>query len=333
MVGVKHTTLHDWYKNHLSGFHTAEVQESLHQFDIAATAANRDEPVSVPILKPENIGVSMAIDEKHINGKFYTILSNNHTGKIALMADTHTKRHLDKVMKEFGFVRFEVKTLSRDLSNTYDWIGREHFMNACHVADKFHILKHAFDALHDVRIFFRQQLLTKKRMEQQQSRSGSVDIKPVQPTKETILENGDTRAELLARSIHLLYKQEEDWSPSQARRAKVLFKHYPEIEKGYRLIIKFRIWYAKTNVGKQMSLILQQLKQWFLEVEQSNIPEMLNFKALVQRHQGVICNYFLSGQTNAKAESLNRIIQSIISGKVNTRNINFAHFRFKLILS
>lgn len=329
MMGVKHTTLHDWYKNHLSGFHTEEVQQALHQFDIPPATASGDEPISVPILKSENLGGSMAIDEKHINGKFYTILSNNSTGKIALMAATHSKQQLDKVMMEFGIKRFEVKTLTRDLSNTYDWVGREHFMNACHVADKFHILKHSFDALHDVRIFFRQQLLTKKRAEQQARSTPSTEKK----IKEIVLENGDTQAELLARSIHLLYKQEENWSPSQARRAKVLFKHYPEIEKSYRLVIKFRNWYAKTNVGKQMSFIIEQLQQWSLEVEQANIPEMLNFKALVQRHQGVICNYFLSGQTNAKAESLNRIIQSIISGKVNTRNINFAHFRFKLILS
>ena len=280
MVGVKHGTLHDWYKNHLSGFHTAQEQESLHQFDILPPPGSKEETIAVPILKPGNIGNSMAIDEKYINGRFYTILSNNQTGKIALMAATHTKKQLDKIMARFGQIRFDVKNLTRDLSFTYDWIGREHFMNACHIADKFHILRHLFDALHDVRIFFRQKLLTKKR-EEQQRKSNQANKKTV--IKEQTLENGDTNAELLARSIYLLYKYPKDWSPSQARRAKILFEHYPEIEKSYQLTIKFRAWYAKANVGAHRSIIMEQLNQWYCETAKSNIPEMLNFKALVQR--------------------------------------------------
>ena len=267
----------------------------------------------------------MAIDEKHINGIFYTILSNNYTGKIALMAATHAKKELDQIMNHFGLKRFEVKTLTRDLSPTYEWLGREHFMNAFHVADKFHILRYCFDALHDIRIFYRQQLLTNKRLQQQKN----PDIKP----KEEVLENGDTRAELLARSIYLLYKQREQWSESQAKRATILFKHYPDIEKAYNLTLMFRKWYAKTNVGEQPIVIREQLEQWYTLVEQSMIPELLNFKALVKRHQGVICNYFINGQTNAKAEALNRNIQSITTNTVNTRNMDFAHFRFSLLLT
>ena len=271
------------------------------------------------------MGPSMAIDEKHINGTFYTILSNNYTGKIALMAATHAKKELDKAIQHFGLKKFEVKTLTRDLSNTYEWLGREHFMNAFHVADKFHILRHCFDALHDIRIFYRQQLLTKKRLELQNT--------PQSKLKEEVLENGDTRSELLARSIYLLYKQKEQWSASQAKRANILFKYYPDIEKAYQLTLKFRNWYAKTNVGKHRLIIEEKLHQWYTMVEQSNIPELLNFKALVKRHQGVICNYFINGQTNAKAEALNRKIQAIITNTVKTRNIDFAHFRFSLLLA
>ena len=322
--------MHDWYKNHLSGFTAKEVQQELHRYDLKAPPRSNKETIAVPILKRENIGPNMAIDEKHINGKFYTILSNNETGKIALMAAIHSKKDLDKAMIHFGDRRSEVKILTRDLSNTYDWLGREHFFNAGHVADKFHILRHLFDALHDVRIFYRQQLLTKKRLAQQQKRNG---IPAEKPAKETPLENGDTHAELLARSIYLLYKREADWNQSQATRAKILFKYYPEIEKAYRLSLKFREWYDKSNIGQNLELIKDLLKQWLDEVSLTNITEMLNFKALVERHSGVMCNYFRSGQTNAKAEAINKTIQSIISNYVNTRNINFAHFRFANILS
>lgn len=317
--------MHDWYKNHLSGFNTTQVQRELHLHDLKPPPGSKEEVIAVPIVKPENMGSSMAIDEKHINGTFYTILSNNYTGKIALMAATHAKAELSRIMQYLGFKRFEVKTLTRDLSITYEWLGREHFMNASHVADKFHILRHCFDALHDIRIFYRQQLLTKKRLELQNN--------PVNKAKDELLENGDTRAELLARSIYLLYKQKEQWSERQTARAKVLFKYYPDIEKAYLLTLKFRSWYAKTNVGKHKSYIEEKLQHWYNLVEQSNIPELLNFKALVKRHQGLICNYFINGQSNARAEALNRKIQAIITNTVKTRNIDFAHFRFVMLLS
>jgi transposase len=327
---VPHSTLHGWYKNHLSGFTTKEAQQELHRYDIKPPPGSNKATIAVPILKREHIGPSMAIDEKHIDGKFYTILSNNETGKVALMAATHKKKELDKAMMYFGDKCSEVRILTRDLSITYDWLGRDHFFRAGHVADKFHILRYLFDALHDVRIYHRQLLLTKKRLAQQQKRDG---ITTETPIKETALENGDTHAELLARSIHLLYKREEEWNPSQAARAKVLFKHYPDIKKAYRLTVKFRDWYDVTNVGKDIEYIKDQLQEWLDEVALTNIPEMLNFKALVERHSGIICNYFLTGQTNAKAEAINKKIQSIISNYVNTRNINFAHFRLANILS
>jgi transposase len=314
----------------LSDFTQPATQKSLHQYDLPPPVRSSDESVAVPILKPENIGTAMAIDEKHINGKFYTILTNHQSGKIALMAATHRKADLDKIMQYFGDKRWEVKTLTRDLSNTYDWLGREHFLKASHVADKFHIIRYLFDALHDVRIFYRQKLLTKKREQQEQKLKNK---KEFIATPEETLPNGDTHAELLARSIHLLYKHEADWSSSQAKRAKVLFEQYPDIQTAYRLAMHFRQWYAASYIGKSIPEQKRKLADWIKEVKQSNIPEMLNFAALVTRHEGVICNYFIRGFTNAKAEAKNRIIQSLISNNVNTRNMDFVHFRLSLLLT
>lgn len=44
-----------------------------------------------------------------------------------------------------------------------------------------------------------------------------------------VFSNGDTRKQLLARSIYLLYKKESLWTQSQRERADILFKEYPEI--------------------------------------------------------------------------------------------------------
>lgn len=328
-MGIKTSTLHDWYKNHLSGFHTDIEQKELHRYDIPPPVREQ-ENIAVPIVKPDNVGYSMAIDEKYINGRFYTLLTNNKTGRIALMAASISKQDIDIAMQYLGDKRFDVKYLTRDLSNTFDWVGRTNFMNACHIADKFHILRHLLEALHDLRIYHRQKWLTKKREAQQKTRQ---ENKAYKKTKEETLENGDTHAELLTRSIYLLYKKTENWSVSQAARAKVLFKHYPSIEKAYQLTLQFRNWYVKANVGKHIGQIKEKLYQWYEEVEKHGIIEMLNFKAMVIKHEGVICNYFINGMTNAKAKATNRVIQSILTTQVSTRNINFAHFRIKKLLA
>jgi len=39
----------------------------------------------------------------------------------------------------------------------------------------------------------------------------------------------------LARSRCVLYKSQEKWSPKQKQRAQILFEHYPDIEKAYKL--------------------------------------------------------------------------------------------------
>ena len=45
----------------------------------------------------------------------------------------------------------------------YEWLIRELFPCAIQIADKFHVIKHALDALQDVRVRYRQKLLTKRR--------------------------------------------------------------------------------------------------------------------------------------------------------------------------
>ena len=340
-MGVDKAKLHDWYKNHLSDFTTPGVQKELHAHDIAlpppeVTAKQRS--IDVPIVKPENMGEQMAVDEKYIAGEFYTLLTNGKTGKIALMAATTKVSRLSEVMKEFGDKRFEVKILTRDLSPSYDWFGRENFMNAIHVADKFHVLKHAFDALQDLRIYYRQKLLTQRRTEYEvYLKEKKINPSGVFTYKEDKLPNGETHRELLARSQYLLFKFKDQWTESQAQRAAVLFNHYPDIEKAYHLICSFRAWYSPANVDASSNSVSNdvviKLEDWFHKVDQSAIAELLNFKSLVQRSKGAILNYFTTRATNAIAESNNSKIQSLLHSNLGARNLDFFYFRLTNYLS
>ena len=196
------------------------------------------------------MGRHMAVDEKYINGEFYTLLTNGETGKIALMAATTKAAQLGKAMTAFGDKRFEVKIFTRDLAPNYDWLGREQFMNAAHVADKFHVLKNGFQALQDLRIYYRQKQLTKRKEAYEAYKIKKKDNHGLKfEYHESKLKNSETHRQLLSRSQYLLYKKQNQWSDSQKQRAGILFNLYPDIEKAYKRICEFRAWYTEKNYG------------------------------------------------------------------------------------
>jgi len=323
------------------------VQQSLHEHDLPLSPpeiTKEKSSIDVPILKPENIGEHMAVDEKYIHGEFYTLLTNGQTGKIALMASTTKNAMLSQAMRKFGDKLFTVKVLTRDLATNYDWFGRENFMNAAQVADKFHVLKHAFEALQDLRIYYRQKLLTQRREAYEAYKIKKKSSPEVSfEYTETKLSNKETHRQLLARSQYLLYKKRNDWSDNQAQRAKLLFKHYPDIEVAYDLICQFRAWYSvdhiisqdkdKTSKMVALKLINHNLDQWMQQVSLADVSEIQNFKSLVERNRGCIVNYFLTATTNAIAEANNNIIQTFVRANRGTRNLDFFYFRLSQFLS
>ena len=336
---VESQKLWRWYRDVLSGYLNPETQVSQHQFDIQQKEHGIDKKIRVPILKTENLGPNMAIDEKQIGEEMHTILSNRDTGKIALLSRTLKAKELSLLTTHFGSKGFEVKTITRDLSNSYDWFCRTAFPNAGHIADKFHITKSLLDACQDVRVRYRQEILRDKRIKHEQhkqqeeqrklqcSLEGKRFIKKKFKYKEQKTENGETPMELLARSRFLLFKYDSQWTESQKQRAETLFKLYPEIQQAYKLSCQFRKWYRKENIGNDKTSINLKLNEWYRKVEQSEIDEILNFKSLVERNETIIKRYFDKGDTNAIAENINGKIKRFIMINQGTRDREFFYFR------
>ena len=330
-----------WYRDSLSGFMDDDVQNKMHQNDIEISKKGEKRTVRVPILELQNFGKNMAIDEKKIGEEMHTVISNRDTGKIAVLARTLKQSDLEQIIPKFNQKGFDVKTITRDLSYTYKWFSRAAFMNAGHIADKFHIIKHLLDSQQAVRIRYRQDVLRdkkvkydefKKREKERESECIKVD-KPFKKKKfsykQKKFSNGETHLELLARSRYLLYKYKSDWTDSQKERAIILFEEYPELKNAYELSLKFRTWYKKNNIGKDISLVNRELEQWYKQVEEADIDEMNSFKSLVERHQSDITAYFKDGHTNAIAENINSKIQRFITINQGTRDREFFYFRMK----
>lgn len=328
-----------WYRDTLSGFMEPQTQILHHQYDVSFKDKGIEKEIRVPILKPENIGPNMAIDEKQIGEEMHTVLSNRDTGKIALLARTLKAKELSLLTDYFDLKGFEVKTITRDLSNSYDWFCRIIFPNAGHIADKFHIIKNLLEACQSIRIRYRQEILRDKRIQfekhkqQEKQRKQQCEIEQKKYKKRKFIypelktENGETRLELLARSRFLLFKYRGQWTENQKERASILFNHYPEIEKAYQLSCDFRQWYRKENIGGNPTEINLSLNKWYREVEQADIDEILDFKSLVERNESIIKRYFEKGATNAIAENINSKIKRFIMINQGTRDREFFYFR------
>jgi transposase len=336
VLQIDNQLLWRWYRDHLSGFREAEQDGSHYCHDLHFSTK---EDVRVPIFKKENIGKEMAIDEKQIGEEMHTIVSNRETGKIALLVRSMSYQDLARLLDKEDPVCRGVEVLTRDLSPLFAKAGNELLPNASHVADKFHIIRSLIESCQGVRVRLRQEVFRDKRLKYQAYRKeekerrkkipeeGKIYVKQSFKYEDGVLDNEETLLEGLARSRYLLFKYPADWTPSQRNRALALFKKYPEIEKAYKSTCLFRDWMKKENVGKQMRLIKQELAEWYKQVEDDDIDEILNFKSLIERNILPVLNCFRFGVTNAMAENINSRIQRFVMINQGTRDREFFYFR------
>jgi len=319
----------------LSGFTDTEVQERLHEHDafdkdLIDKESGERKKVSVPILKKENFGENMAIDDKNIGGEGYTVISNKETGKIAALIMSTKAGIITDVLKTIPIhILMSIKTISKDLAENYDWIARTCFMNAMRIADKFHVIKLGMEALQAIRVRYRQAVLTKEREKKEEWKKTGKKMKDFPKTK--VFESGETEKELLARSRYLLFSFREQWKESHAERVIILFREFPEIKEAYDLICSFRNFY-KCKVGDK-NRARESLNQWYEKTKKSKVKEIKNFRHTVKRHEGEIMNYFDEGHSNAFAESLNNKIQRFVRSNYGVRERDFFHFRLMKFLS
>jgi len=324
VLGMNSKKVHRWYQYVLSGYTEALERGEIGRDDLTIRENGKTKEIPVPILEPKNLGKQMAVDEKTIDGITYTIISNRQTGKIALMAATLKTSHLMKLMSKFEIEkRMQVKSLSRDMAANYDWLGRQAFMNAYHVVDKFHVIKSLMEFLQAIRIGYRQQEFALRRQAAQNKT----------PYIETNFSNGDTVLQLLARSRGLLFSTPDKWTDQQKQRAHILFERYPKIKTAYYLILKIRKWFSPPKGAKTYQVTRdkkqQQLKELIKELLKSDIYEMKNAAFLLKKHMGTILHYFIAKETNAKAEALNQNLQRFINVNYGARNTDFFLFRVK----
>ena len=334
---IKGPTIYRWYRDVLSDY--AKDKKAIHKHDIIKATGNKAQTIEVPILQEENFGNKMAIDEKHIGEDICTIISNRSTGKIAMLCKSIVFSEIKEVLRPFDHILSKVKSITRDFSSLYEKVCSELIPDAMQIGDKFHVIQNLMEAHQSVRIHYRQKELEKRRKAYQEFKKIEQErLKECERTgekfkigrfyyKEERMENGETLLEILARSRYLLFKYPDKWSVNQSKRAKILFTVYPEIEQTYNLCCQFRNILSKKNIGKNYFQIDREINQWYENIEDADIEELLNFKSMIESNEDIIRNYFIEGETNAMAESVNSKIQKFIVSNCGNRDKDFFFFR------
>jgi transposase len=280
------------------------------------------------ILFPDNIGPYISIDETSLSqGELYTVVTNKEAkgrkGSLIAMIKGTNSDYVRKILESVSIKKRKiVKEITLDMAPTMERIARFTFPNAKLVTDRFHVQKLAYEAVQELRIKHRWEAIELENSEIELAREMQMNHIP------EVLENGDTLRQLLARSRYLLFKTESKWTPTQRRRAEILFARYPDIEQGYRLTMDLGMIFSST---KEKGVAFTRLAKWYDKVEKAGFKTFNTLSKSIQEHYLTILNYFDNRSTNASAESFNAKIKAFRASFRGVRNVSFFLFRLSNI--
>jgi len=286
IFGLDAKKLQRHYRNHFSDYQQFKEQ---HQ--------GKDH-----LLFPHNLGGELSIDETALSGgELYTIVTSKKAkgkkGALVAMVQGTLADNITRVLEQVPEkARRAVSEVSVDMAAPLHSVIRRCFPQAHRVVDRFHVQQLAFDAVQEVRIALRWQVLEAENEAISRSKKEGYTYRPEE------LPNGDTLKQLLVRSRYLLFKHPRLWSEEQKARALLLFERYPELEKAYGLATDLGDIYRKCTSKEQA---FKHLALWYNKVEDSGIASFRTVARSIQHHYIDILNFFNNRTTNAAAESFN----------------------------
>ena len=288
------------------------------------------------VLYPENIGSDMSLDETCLsNGDVYTILTNKaaHGGKGALAAMIRgvATDAVSSVIKKIPLrQRLKVKTVTTDLSSAMMLTVRTVFPAASLVNDRFHVQQLISEAVDQLRIRHRWEVLEaennaiKEHRVKRKSAKTKTERELIGQWEPERMENGETMPQIMARSRHIILKHRSKWNEQQTLRAKILFRKFPDLEAAYNLFLKLVDIFNRKATAATARL---HLARWYNDVSAFGSNEFNKVLETFENHNTTIINYFDRRLTNASAESFNAKIKAFRSQFRGVGDIKFFMFR------
>lgn len=318
--GLNGQTLRKQYKDRISGYRTWS------QYDHAEDY----------VLYPDNLGEDLSLDETCLsNGDVYTVLTNKaaHGRKGALVAmvkGVSADAVAEVLLKIPLRKRLKVRTVTTDLSSAMMLIVSKVFLRASLINDRFHVQQLISDAVDQLRIRHRWEVLDAENRAIREHRARRKAAKTTQE-RETVgvweperMENGETMPQIMARSRHVILKHKSKWNRQQKARAKILFARFPDIEKAYSLYLRLVDIF---NARSAPDVARLSLARWYNEVEAFGNTEFNKVLETFENHNTTIINYFERRLTNASAESFNAKIKAFRTQFRGVTDVKFFMYR------
>ena len=319
-------TLRKQYKEKISDYRNWEQLEHAEEY----------------MLFPNNFGDDMSLDETCLsNGEVYTILTNKaaHGGKGALaamvrgVASDTVSEILKKVPRE---IRRRVKTVTTDLSSAMMLTVRTVFPKAMLINDRFHVQQLVTDAIDQMRIGFRWQVLAEenKAIKEHRAKRKAVHTKAekdlIGEWEPVRMENGETKPQIMARSRHIILMHKTKWNTQQQERAAILFMMFPKLEEAYNIYLELVDIFNKKSKPAEARL---NLARWYNKVEAFGDDGFSKVIETFENHNATIVNYFQDRLTNASAESFNAKIKAFRTQFRGVGDIKFFMYRLATLYS
>ncbi len=280
------------------------------------------------LLFPENIGKRISIDEVALSqGELYTVVTNKSAkGRkgaiIAIIEGTRSEIVIEHLLKIPYNIRKQVEEITLDMAGSMKAIATKCFTKAVQVVDRFHVQKLCVEAVQEIRIKHRWEVLEQENEKIKQAKQNKKSY------QEQVLENGDSLRQLLARSRYFLYKSRNNWTQTQKQRAQILFKLFPDLENAYKLSEKLKFIY-NSKVKKEIAIT--KLAHWYKDVEESGLNSFNTIKNTIQLNYLAIINYFENRSTNASAEYFNAKIKAFRAQFRGVKSKSFFLYRLTKI--
>ena len=205
-----------------------------------------------------------------------------------------------------------------DMAGSMQKIAKTCFPRAMQVIDRFHVQKLVYEAVQELRITYRWQVIK----EENKAMKAAKEKGEVHKAEE--FENGDTLRQLLARSRYLLFKSPDKWTKSQKIRAELLFKQFEDIKHVYYYSLELGKIFS-TNYDKDVARA--KLALWYNKIEEYGYDTFTTVANSIENHYERILNFFVNRSTNAAAEAFNAKIKAFRTSFRGVVDMSFFLFR------
>ena len=265
----------------------------------------------------------------------YTILTNKaahgRKGAIVGIVKGVSSDVVSDIFRRLPFkCRILVKTITTDLSSAMMLTVRKCFPAAKLINDRFHVQQLMSEAVDQIRIRLRWQVLDEENKKikehrlmkkEAKTKAEREDISKWTPTR---MGNGETMPQIIAKSKHIILKHKSKWNKQQIDRAEILFEQFPILKKAYGLSMKLTEIFNRKIKPEEAKL---SLAKWYNEVEELGENYLNKVLDTFENHNITIINYFEERLTNASAESFNAKIKALRSQFRGVGDIKFFMYR------